>query len=258
MSDSSIAKVLQDHEAPSHEGKDAVEELALRPQPRIYVNRLSPPVGTGYWSRREYTVFTNHRVNDSGSSHYVTIDWKFAAYVYTTGARPDQPNFANSGGVMYIVLVHQGYLNSTLFPDSQDVTLTIRPPSTASPDRQLPTYSTQSGNYWPARIEYRQTLQMFQTGGNAIQPFDAEYMLDFQLEKMEQSGRTYNDRLEIFYRPLPGSAWQTRRELNALTVCRNTNPQSFPLRFSFEVAAKFHNRTVRATQTVPITLGFSM
>ncbi|KAJ8487009.1 hypothetical protein ONZ45_g14476 [Pleurotus djamor] len=254
MTDTFANEQPQDHEALSHEeGEGGAEAAALQPEPRTYVNGLTPPADTGYWSRQDFTVFSNHQVNDTGSSHYVTIDWKFAAYVYATGARPDQANFASSGGVMYFVLVHQGYINSTLFPDTQDVTLVIRPQLDAAPDRQLPEYT---------RIEYRQTLAMLKRDISDFQNFDAEYTLDFQLEKMEQSGRTYNDRLEIYYRPLPGSAWQTPREINALSVIRDPNPPVFPVNYlmptyiDFEIVVTFDNRTTRASQTVAIPLNF--
>ena len=46
---------------------------------------------------------------------------------------------------------------------------------------------------------------MFRFGGNALEPFEAEYIHEFQLERMEQTGRTYNDRMEMHFRPLPFS-----------------------------------------------------
>ncbi|KAJ8457387.1 hypothetical protein ONZ45_g18336 [Pleurotus djamor] len=241
---------------PEPEGARQREDALALPVPRIYVNRLTPAPDVEFWSRQEFTIFSNRRLHDpTNSSNFVTVDWRCTAHIYTTGARPDSSNFAGLGGVVYIVLVHQGHLDSTLIQKTQDVTLTMQSTS-ATPGRQLPVFSTENGNHWRAQINYGQRFQMFRFGGNALEPFEAEYIHEFQLERMEQTGRTYNDRMEMHFRPLPFSNWQTRRELNGLSVFWNTRPQLFPLRFRFDAVATFNNDTARASSNVDIPLGF--
>ncbi|KAJ8453858.1 hypothetical protein ONZ45_g19538 [Pleurotus djamor] len=226
------------------------------PAPRTYVNRLTPPPDFSYWGRREFKIFSNSRITDpASSSYYVTVDWQCVAHIYTTGAKPDQSNFASAGGVVYIVLTHQGTLNSVLVPKSQNVTL-ITKPSYATPDHQLPTHSTESGNYWNTKIDYRQRFQMFKSGGNSLEAFEGEYVNEYQLEKMQQTGQTFSDRLEMFFVPNPSSAWQSSRGFSGLSVLRNSDPKKFPLRFTFEAVATFTGRAARITQSVNIPLGF--
>ncbi|KAJ8506943.1 hypothetical protein ONZ45_g10633 [Pleurotus djamor] len=233
---------------------DTLVTVPRRPFRELMLNGSALPLT---WTTGEFTIFSKEKLEDpSDKSNYVTVDWQCVAHIYTTGARPNEPNFSASSGVIYIVFVHKGTLDSTLMHRKQDVTLVITP-TNAQTDRQLPVYTTQSGNDWLAKTEYRQRFQMFKLGGNALEPFEAEYIHEFSLQKMEQVGRTFTDRLEMHYRPLPSSAWQTPRELSGLSGFHNTDPTQFPLKFKFEAVATFNSSKDTATKEVEIDLGFA-
>ncbi|KAJ8516736.1 hypothetical protein ONZ45_g5984 [Pleurotus djamor] len=206
---------------------------------------------------KDYTFFEYQKLrNPDADSEHVTVDWGCTVYVYVAGANPDSPSFAESGGMVHVLLVHRGNLDPLLLHRGQDVKLFVKPEAgCAVPVRQLPTYSTKDGENWQMKIKYRERIQMFGDSGNTLEPFEAEYVHEYQLEKMEQTGEASSDQIQLYFGPNSSSKWQTPRELNGLSVLHWSDPGKSPLQMTFEVKARFDSTIAKSTIPVTIDLG---
>lgn len=95
------------------------------------VVRLMPPPGTNYFKRsaspsslltayeltilfmtcrQSETIFDNLRYYNISGTWVSTLNWRCDIYVYISGAAPDDPRFREKGGVITVMVVHQGLL----------------------------------------------------------------------------------------------------------------------------------------------------
>ncbi|KAF4594319.1 hypothetical protein EYR40_009122 [Pleurotus pulmonarius] len=164
--------------------------------PRAYENHLTPPAGTVYFSKETITVFDNvniTRTNGLGQTiRYETLTWRPEVYKYVTNAKPDDPDFQKHGGEIYIIIVHGGIAKAGAITSAigYEYMQTIEAPPSMIPVKHYPATGsgTQSDENWSYQINYRQSMAMFNNGGNGTLDFDASYVEDFTRIKSQQRG----------------------------------------------------------------------
>ncbi|KAF4568096.1 hypothetical protein EYR36_010104 [Pleurotus pulmonarius] len=172
--------------------------------PREYVNQLTPPVGTSFFSRQSVTLFDNEyfaatfATTPIGTIQFPvqTLTWKVDIYTYVTGATPDDSQFQENGGSVMIVIVHSGHLAfDGRYGDSM---FRVIAPSAVSAQKQLPPTGSgiKNGDYWNYTIAYDQIMNMFNNGGNGTLNFGAKYKEDFSRKEL-QSGGTVSGGVEF-------------------------------------------------------------
>ncbi|KAF4593416.1 hypothetical protein EYR38_009130 [Pleurotus pulmonarius] len=176
---------------------DPTEQTAFDSKsPRAYENHLTPPAGTVYFSKETITVFDNvdiTRTNGLGQTiRYETITWRPKVYKYVTNTKPDDPDFQKHGGEIYIIIVHGGIAKAGAITSGigYEYMQTIEAPPSMIPVKHYPATGsgTQSDENWSYQINYRQSMAMFNNGGNGTLDFDASYAEDFTRIKSQQRG----------------------------------------------------------------------
>ncbi|KAK2465831.1 hypothetical protein APHAL10511_001472 [Amanita phalloides] len=142
--------------------------------------QLTPPIGTCYF--KLYTV----PLSQAGK-----FNLNVTFYVYVTNVKPTDHDFTAKGGKVYIVIVYDGsvtgssekttHINGTLVDLTGD-------PSLFLSAQQLPIIGSgkQEGDYTFYTIDFSQTMNMYNNGGNTAFQFSARYKKDFSLYRFTQ------------------------------------------------------------------------
>ncbi|KAF9493211.1 hypothetical protein BDN71DRAFT_1508794 [Pleurotus eryngii] len=191
------------------------------------VNNLIPPLGTMYYGQQTHTFLNNNVVGTDAAGHFGTVSWSADIYTYGTGGvDPKDPNFAADGGLLYIIMVHRASVQ--IYSDySADL------PSTGS--------ESISGDNYNYSINFEQSMQMLQNGGNEQLLFDAKYQQSFSPVQAKQSSSTSN--CIQFRLNTTGSANDHRNtEISALSMFTHKNPSQFTVNpgFSFDINGHEH------------------
>ncbi|KAF9492215.1 hypothetical protein BDN71DRAFT_1226851 [Pleurotus eryngii] len=160
--------------------KPASGDITSESPVRIYVNRLTPPIGTSFFHKESISIFDNKQITSSGGLQE-TLTWRTDVYKYVTGARPDAPDFKENGGEMYIIMVHGGTGHAQHPSLFNEYIRRVKAPSPMIPVKQYPAShsGTQSDDKWSYNIDYSNTMPMFNNGGNGVFDFEARYQEDF-------------------------------------------------------------------------------
>lgn len=150
---------------------------------------------------------------------YANVTWSFNYYLYVTGARPDDPDFAKRGQV-YIVFVHTGSidvkssafdtLSLTLTATSEHCTASSQLPESGSGEQVGTSKDYKCRSYEPSTfamlnnehsdlMDFDQTMNMFKNNGNEAMdpPFDARYQKDIITKDSKQRGTTREKSVEF-------------------------------------------------------------
>ncbi|KAF4570135.1 hypothetical protein EYR36_009941 [Pleurotus pulmonarius] len=232
-------------------------------------NKLFPPAGTSFFESETITVFDEVELTrPSGlgaTSHVETLTWRPEVYKYVTRAKPDDPQFQEHGGIIYIILVHGGLgrTGDTSSALGYDYVQSIKVPPTVIPVKQYPAShtGTQSGDDWAYSIGYTQMMTMFANGGNTATDFEAYYHEDFTRHQSQQTGAETSDGVEF--------AVHFEENINfvdfpivGFSVFKCFDPTIFPVTFTFEASTGVrrddgYTADARVTQDVPIDFKFT-
>ncbi|KAG9223647.1 hypothetical protein CCMSSC00406_0008530 [Pleurotus cornucopiae] len=228
----------QRREAGPEEQKDS---LLVARSAQDYENHLTPPAGTVFFSKETITVFDNVDITNTnifGDIRRVeTLTWRPEVYKYVTNARPDDPKFQQHGGEVYIILVHGGIARAGVFSSAigYEYMQTIKVPSSVIPVKQFPASGsgTQSGDNWSYKIGFKQSMSLFNNGGNSAIDFDASYVEDFVRIKSQQRG-SETDNGVYFSVSLDEDVYGEWPVIGlSVFKCMDTN---FPVTFTFEAS----------------------
>lgn len=214
---------------------------------RIYVNRLTPPIGTSFFHKESITIFDNKQITNSGGLQE-TLTWRTDVYKYVTGARPDAPDFKAKGGEIYIIMVHGG-TGHTRHPsviNFNEYVRRVKAPSPIIPVKQYPAShsGTQSDDKWSYNINYSNTMPMFNNGGNGVFDFEAVYQEDFVRYRSKQTGFETTDSVEFAVIAGGMPAMSPDYSIIGLSVFKCLDPSAFPAKFNFEARAGNHVSTI--------------
>lgn len=87
--------------------------------------------------RETITIFNNQQISVN-ALHLETLTWRTDVYKYTTGARPDEPDFKRKGGEIYIIMVHAGTGRAPDVLPFFELTRTVKVPPSIIPVKQYP------------------------------------------------------------------------------------------------------------------------
>ncbi|KAF4594306.1 hypothetical protein EYR40_009109 [Pleurotus pulmonarius] len=203
---------------PDDESSPQVDDIS----PLMYENHLTPPAGTLFFSksypftlcedstdhlgsRQAITIFENEDIKQRNSLgqtlRYETLTWRSDVYKYVTNAKPDEPDFQRRGGEIYVIFVHGGIAKPSGFIPGVGLEYmqTVKVPPSIIPVKHYPATGSgiQSGENWSYDIGFKQTMSMFNHGGNGVLDFQASYMEDFVRTKARQRGSELTDGVEF-------------------------------------------------------------
>ncbi|KDQ27119.1 hypothetical protein PLEOSDRAFT_158972 [Pleurotus ostreatus PC15] len=214
---------------PDDESRPQIDNIS----PLLYENHLTPPAGTLFFSKSQaIAIFENedikHRNVLGQTIRYETLTWRSDVYKYVTNAKPDDPDFQRRGGEIFVIFVHP----------------VKHYPATGS--------GIQSGENWTHKIGFKQTMSMFNHGGNGILDFQASYMEDFVRTKSQQRGSELTNGVEfsVHFEPDVFGQWP----VIGFSVFKCLDPSAFPVTFTFEASA---GRRVGDTVRIITTLSLS-
>ncbi|KAF4563755.1 hypothetical protein EYR36_002996 [Pleurotus pulmonarius] len=212
------------------------------------VNNLIPPLGTMYYGMQTHTFLNNNVVGTDAAGHFGTVSWSADIYTYGTGGvDPKDPNFAADGGLLYIIMVHRANVQiySNYSPDVWNtMTFSISlENSNLTPISQLPSTGSESvaGDNYNYSIDFEQSMQMLQNGGNEPLLFDAKYQQSFSLIKAKQSSSISNG-IQFKLNTTGSSNDHRNTEIFALSMFTHKNPSQFAVSpgFSFDINGHEH------------------
>ncbi|KAF7436093.1 hypothetical protein PC9H_002919 [Pleurotus ostreatus] len=215
------------------EGREAPSSRAAK----IYANHLAPPITTSFFHKQTINVFDNYQIQD-GSRILETLTWRTDVYKYVTRARPDDPNFKQNGGEIYIIMAHEGTClmgRPLILPAYLK---TVKVPSSIMPVRQFPANDSgiQSGDDWSYNIDYANTMPMFNQGGNNVFDFEASFKEDFVRSKCKQIGEETSDGL--VFGVVEPRAISINYPVKGLSVFKCLDPTIFPVNITFEASVR--------------------
>ncbi|KAG9220222.1 hypothetical protein CCMSSC00406_0009543 [Pleurotus cornucopiae] len=161
------------------------------------VVRLMPPPGTNYFKRSASpsSLLTAYELTILFITWtwVSTLNWRCDIYVYISGAAPDDPRFREKGGVITVMVVHQGLLE---MPPTQgtsertDFVQKVLASTSLSSIKQFPATdsASQSGDNYQYTINYQESIPLFKNHGNEVFMFDAAYKDNSTLVKTKQTG----------------------------------------------------------------------
>ncbi|KAF4604539.1 hypothetical protein EYR40_003313 [Pleurotus pulmonarius] len=205
---------------------------------RIYVNRLTPPIGTSFFHKESITIFDNKQIT-GGNGLLETVAWRTDVYKYATGARPDAPDFRAKGGEIYIIMVHGGTGHAESPSLFHEYARRVKAPSSITPVKQYPASHSgiQSDDKWSYNINYSNTMPMFNNGGNGVFDFEAGYQEDFVRYRSQQTGFETGNSVEFAVKPATVPPMSPDYSIIGLSVFKCLDPSAFPARFNFEARA---------------------
>ncbi len=140
---------------------DKLLQTVCSPSPLLSVSKLTVLCTP---RRQSETIFDNLKYYNVSGTWVATLNWRCDIYVYVSGAAPDDPRFREKGGVITVMVVHQGLLE---FPPTQgtsertDFVQKVLASTSLSSIKQFPATdsASQSGdNYQCAFLQhFRQT-----------------------------------------------------------------------------------------------------
>ncbi|KAJ8696132.1 hypothetical protein PTI98_006021 [Pleurotus ostreatus] len=195
---------------------------------RSYENNLTPPAGTSFFEKQNLTVFDQEDLTAQGAFGMTivmqTLTWRTDVYKYVIRAKPDDANFQQEGGEIYITL-------------GWEYAQTVKAPSSVIPVKQYPATNsgTQSGDNWSYNIGFKQTMPMFKNGANELLDFPASYAEDFVRNKSQQRGAEISNGVEfsVHLEEDVYGEWP----VIAFSVFKCLDPSVFPVTFTFEATA---------------------
>lgn len=222
---------------------DSVERestsVDIVPAPRMYVDHLTPPIGTSFFHKETIPIFDNRQIWGTARQQE-TLTWRTDVYKYATGARPDEPNFREKGGEIYIIMVHSGTGHVLHLAPMTEYVESVKAPPSVMPVRQYPAShsGTQSGDNWSYSIQYSHTMPMFNNGGSSVFDFDASYQEDFIRYRSEQTGIETTDGVEFGTTPRTFfPAMPPDYSIIGLSIFKCLEPSAFPVKFNFKASA---------------------
>ncbi|KAL4263739.1 hypothetical protein AB1N83_005975 [Pleurotus pulmonarius] len=224
---------------PDDESSPQVDDIS----PLMYENHLTPPAGTLFFSKQAITIFENEDIKQRNSLgqtlRYETLTWRSDVYKYVTNAKPDEPDFQRRGGEIYVIFVHGGIAKPSGFIPGVGLEYmqTVKVPPSIIPVKHYPATGSgiQSGENWSYDIGFKQTMSMFNHGGNGVLDFQASYMEDFVRTKARQRGSELTDGVEfsVHFEPDVFGQWP----VIGFSVFKCLDPGVFPVTFTFEASA---------------------
>ncbi|KAF9501693.1 hypothetical protein BDN71DRAFT_477430 [Pleurotus eryngii] len=179
-----------------------------------------------------------------------TLTWRTDVYKYVTRAKPDDANFQQEGGEIYIIMVHSGLSKTGGVTSSigWEYVQTVKAPSSVIPVKQYPATNsgTQSGDNWSYNIGFKQTMPMFKNGANELLDFPASYTEDFVRNKSQQRGAEITNGVEfsVHLEEDVFGEWP----VIAFSVFKCLDPSVFPVTFTFEATAGQRRNNVYTPQ----------
>ncbi|KAF9489345.1 hypothetical protein BDN71DRAFT_1512200 [Pleurotus eryngii] len=203
------------------------------------VVRLMPPPGTNYFKRQSETIFDNLKYQNLYGTWVSTLNWRCDIYVFVSGAAPDDPRFREKGGVITVMIVHQGLLE---MPPTQgtsertDFVQKVLASTSLSSIKQFPTTNSaaQSGDNYQYTINYQESIPLFKNHGNEVFMFDAAYKDNSTLVKTKQTGSEVTNGVQFALQYQKRVEPSTSYPLVAFSVLKFVNPAAFPVTLDFQ------------------------
>lgn len=235
------------------------EEGREAPSPRAgkaFVNHLTPPITTSFFHKETINLFDNLEIFDSASQLLETVTWRTEVYKYVTRLRPDDPNFEQKGGEIFIIMAHTGTSKMGKPFLRPEYLKAIRVPSSIIPMGQYPATDSglQSGDNWSYNIDYTNTMPMFSNGGNNIFDFEASYKNDFIRSKFQQTGEEVTGGVE--FAAVNPRAINLNYPILGLSVFKCLDPAVFPVKITFEAIVNDMGTGVRGSASKEVAIPF--
>ncbi|KAL4261930.1 hypothetical protein AB1N83_008395 [Pleurotus pulmonarius] len=220
------------HYVEREEGHERASSRAAK----VFVNKLTPPIGTSFFQKETINIFNNEKLGLKPSHTFENVTWHTEVYKYVTRVNPDDPDFKRKGGEIYIIMVHGGTSRKTkqLLPMYAK---TVKAPSGITPMKQYPSSNSgiQTGDNWSYNIDYTSTMPMFNNGGNGAFDFEASYKEDFVLSRLKQTGAVVANGVE--FATIDPQDLNLDTEILGLSVFKCLDPTVFPAKFTFQALA---------------------
>ncbi|KAF4593630.1 hypothetical protein EYR40_008418 [Pleurotus pulmonarius] len=229
-----------EEQKPETQRDEATNEARVITSQASVDNELIPPLGTMYYSRQTIDFFDNQTFSyvmgmNVPPMNWGTLSWSADVYTYGTGGvPPTDDNFANDGGLIYIVMVHRVTVSvfSSFSPDSWNtMKFGLRwNDSNLTPVYQLPSTGSEeiSGDNYNYEIDFVQAMQMLQNLGNQATTFDAKYGQTFSLAQATQTGVAATG-VEFQIKTVTSSSEHSFTQTSALSMLTHPNPGQFPV-----------------------------
>ncbi|KAJ8468993.1 hypothetical protein ONZ45_g3639 [Pleurotus djamor] len=205
------------------------------PNPRDTIYSLTPPIGTVFWKRVPFQWISSR--DDVGRA-----EWNVEIYVYVSSARPDDPQFTAKGGRITVLMVHSGYFETT-----QTVRKGLKFMHNILSSAN-PVYRAQFPPDWSGevigdikderrryRIGYKESLPMFNNGGNDQFTFDAAYNNEYDRKNTTQGGSNITGGLVFDVTANVELSRGTNIPIHAFSVFNYSTVSAFPVTYTMRI-----------------------
>ncbi|KAJ8468994.1 hypothetical protein ONZ45_g17040 [Pleurotus djamor] len=205
------------------------------PAPGDSSDGLTPPIGTSYWKSIPFKW--NSSISDVGNA-----EWNVEIYVYVSSAAPDDPQFTSKGGRITIVMVHTGYFetNHSINKGLKFIHNVVPSVSTVYREQCPPDWSGEViGNIDDERrryhVDFKDSLPMFNNGGNGEFVFDAHYYIEYERKDTTQGGSSMTDGLQFDVTANVKLSNPVTIPIHGLSVFKFGDTSAFPMTFSMKI-----------------------